>query len=49
VKHLSYKERLRELGQLSLEKRKLRGIDVYKHRVGRCKEDRTRLFLDATG
>lgn len=33
LEYLRYKERLRDLGQFSLEKRKLRGdlVTVYKH------------------
>lgn len=47
LKHLSYEERLRQLGPLSLEKRRLMGdlINTFKYLLKGCKEDRAQTLF----
>ena len=46
LEHLTYEEKLRELGLFSLGKISVRGylISEYKYLMGGCKEDGSRLF-----
>ncbi|XP_054370369.1 triadin isoform X2 [Molothrus ater] len=49
LEHISYEDRLREMGQFSLEKRRLRGylITVFQYIQGACKRANERLFTTA--
>jgi len=49
MEHISYKERLRELGLFSLEKRRVRGdlVAAFQYLKGACRKDGENIFSRA--